>query len=59
MQLKKLSNSFISSKLSAADFDRYVLTPYMAIPVFIIWLILFFKEVHFDAHKAFEKYLLK
>lgn len=59
MQLKKLSNSFIPSKLSAADFDTYVLTPYMAIPVFIIWLILFFKEVHFDAHKAFEKYLLK
>ena len=54
MQLKKLSNSFIPSKLSATDFDTYVLTPYMA-----IWLILFFKEVHFDAHKAFEKYLLK
>lgn len=26
---------------------------------FIIWLVLFFKEVHFDTHKAFEKYLLK
>ena len=37
----------------------YFLTPYMAIPAFIIWLVLFFKEVHFDTHKAFEKYLLK
>lgn len=35
------------------------LTPYMAIPPFIVWLVLFFKEVHFDTHKAFEKYLLK
>ena len=31
----------------------------LAIPAFIIWLVLFFKEVHFDTHKAFEKYLLK
>ena len=37
----------------------YFLTPYMAIPAFIIWLVLFFKEVHFDTHKAFEKYFLK
>ena len=33
----------------------YFLTPYMAIPAFIIWLVLFFKEVHFDTHKAFAK----
>ena len=37
----------------------YFLIPYMAIPAFIIWLVLFFKEIHFDTHKAFEKYLLK
>lgn len=37
----------------------YFVTAYMAVPAFIIWLVLFFKEVHFDAHKAFEKYLLK
>lgn len=37
----------------------YFLTSYMAIPAFIVWFILFFKEVHFDTHKAFEKYLLK
>ena len=35
------------------------LTPYIAIPTYIIWLVLFFREVHFDNHKAFEKYLLK
>ncbi|MFG6332389.1 MAG: DUF3784 domain-containing protein [Lachnospiraceae bacterium] len=37
----------------------FFLTPCMAIPAFLIWGILFLKEVHFDAHKAFEKYLLK
>jgi hypothetical protein len=31
----------------------------MAIPTYIIWLVLFFREVHFDNHKAFKKYLLK
>lgn len=37
----------------------YFFTPYMAVPAFGIWLILFFKNVHLDAHKAFEKYLFK
>ena len=37
----------------------YFVTPYMAILAFIIWLLLFFKDVHLDNHKAFEKYLLK
>ena len=37
----------------------YFVTTYMAIPAYIVWLILFFKEVHLDAHKAFEKYLRK
>ncbi len=36
-----------------------VLSPYMAIPTFFIWCILFFKDVHVDVHKAFDKYLLK
>lgn len=35
------------------------LGPYMAIPSFAIWLVLFFNDVHMDAHKAFEKYLIK
>lgn len=37
----------------------YYLTPYMAVPAFVVWLVLFFQEVHFDTYKAFEKYLLK
>ncbi|WP_427851480.1 hypothetical protein [Sporofaciens sp. SGI.106] len=31
----------------------------LAIPAFVIWLFLFFKDVHFDTHKALKKYLLK
>ncbi len=30
-----------------------------ALPYRNIQLVLFFREVHFDNHKAFEKYLLK
>ena len=37
----------------------YVFTSYMAIPTFIIWCILFFKDTHIDVNKAFDKYLLK
>lgn len=32
---------------------------YMAIPAFVIWLILFLRQVHFDSDKAFQKYLKK
>ena len=32
---------------------------YMAIPAFIIWGFMFFKDVSLDTHKAFEKYLIK
>ena len=34
----------------------YFISAYMAVPAFVIWLILFFRDVHLDAHKAFEKY---
>ena len=37
----------------------YFLTPYMAVPAFVVWLVLFFREVRLDARKAFEKYLIK
>ena len=37
----------------------YFVTPYMAVLAYIVWLVLFFKDVHWDNHKAFEKYLLK
>ena len=31
----------------------------IAIPTYVLWGILFFKSVHLDAEKAFEKYLIK
>lgn len=34
----------------------YYYTYYFAISFFILWLILFFKELKFDGEKAFEKY---
>jgi uncharacterized membrane protein len=34
----------------------YFVTQYAAIAAFIVWFILFFKDVHLDAKKAFEKY---
>lgn len=37
----------------------YLFTSYLAIVAYIVWGILFFKDVHFDTKKAFEKYLLK
>ena len=37
----------------------YFVSQYIAIAAYAIWLALFFKDVHFDAHKAFEKYLKK
>ncbi len=44
--------------LIGAVLSCYV-TQYMAILAYIIWLFLFLKDVHIDAHKAFEKYLIK
>lgn len=35
----------------------YVVTPYMAIGAYVLWLILFLKDVHMDTRKAFRKYL--
>lgn len=40
-------------------FGSLFLTTHLAIVAYIVWGIVFFKDVHFDAHKAFEKYLLK
>lgn len=37
----------------------YFICTYIAILTYIVWLIIFFKNVHWDAHKAFEKYLIK
>ena len=48
-----------SAVMFAGALLSYFVTDYMAIPAFIVWCVLFFKEVHLDVHKAFEKYLLK
>ena len=37
----------------------YFVSPYMAIPAFVIWGVLFFRDIHLDARKAFEKYRIK
>ena len=37
----------------------YFISAMIAIPTYVIWGILFFKSVHLDAEKAFEKYLIK
>ena len=45
--------------LSLGAILSYFISAYIAIPTYIIWGIVFFKSVHFDAEKAFEKYLIK
>lgn len=37
----------------------YFVSPYMAIPAFVIWVVLFLRDIHLDARKAFEKYRIK
>lgn len=37
----------------------YFISAMIAIPTYIIWGLIFFKSVHLDAEKAFEKYLIK
>lgn len=37
----------------------YVISQYIAIIAFIIWIIVFFKDVHIDTEKAFGKYRIK
>lgn len=48
-----------SAIMLAGALLSYYFTAYMAIPALIIWLVLLFKDISFDARKAFEKYLLK
>lgn len=36
----------------------YLITPYMAIISLIVWFIFFFKDVHLNPEKAFNKYRL-
>jgi len=37
----------------------YYISKYCAVIAFVIWLIIFFKDVQLDEEKAFEKYKLK
>ncbi len=50
---------FVWSAVMLAGALLSCFTAYMAVPAFIIWLILLFKDFRLDARKAFEKYLLK
>ena len=34
----------------------YFISQYMGVIAFIVWLIMFFKDVHLDEEKAFGKY---
>ena len=36
-----------------------LISQWLAIPVFLLWIIWFFKDVHLDRDKAFQKYRLK
>lgn len=48
-----------SAVMTAGAVLSCFLTPYMSVAAYVVWGVLFFKDVHLDAHKAFEKYLLK
>jgi hypothetical protein len=37
----------------------YCLTQYIAIIAVVVWLVVFFKDVHLDCEKAFGKYKIK
>lgn len=37
----------------------YYINQYCSIVAFVIWLIIFFKDVHLDEEKAFGKYKIK
>lgn len=37
----------------------YFISAMIAIPTYMIWGIFFFKSIHLDAEKAFEKYLIR
>lgn len=52
------NSSFIwSAIMLVGAILSYFLTGYIAAAAYIIWGIWFFKDVHWDAYKAFKKYL--
>lgn len=43
--------------MMAGAVGSILLSDYVAILAYVVWGVLFFKDVHIDAHKAFKKYL--
>ncbi len=43
--------------LTCGAFLTYYVLPFMSVVALVVWLCLFFKEVHLDTYTAFEKYL--
>jgi hypothetical protein len=57
---KDMRHSFLiwSAVFAIGAILSYVISSYIAIASLIVWLILFFKDVHIDTEKAFGKYRL-
>ena len=57
---KDMRNMFLlwTAVMSAGAVGSYVVSGYIAIAAYGVWLVSLFRNVHLDAHKAFEKYLL-
>lgn len=57
---KDMRNSFIlwSIIFFVGALMSFLVSTYVAIISFVVWLILFFKDVHVDMEKAFGKYRL-
>ncbi|MCR5824114.1 MAG: DUF3784 domain-containing protein [Lachnospiraceae bacterium] len=45
--------------MAAGAVACWLLTTYAFIPAYIIWIVLFFRDFHIDARKAYKKYLLE
>lgn len=58
---KHMRNSFFiwTAVMIAGALASWFLTTYAFIPAYALWLVLFFRDFHIDARKAYKKYLLK
>jgi hypothetical protein len=58
---KDQRNAFLiwASILGVGAVLAYYLTQYIAIVAVVVWLVVFFKDVHLDSEKAFGKYKMK
>jgi cobalamin synthase len=45
--------------MAAGAIFSYLVSPYISVAAFVVWLIVFFKDVHMDTDKAFGKYKIK